>query len=276
MSTETLRLYLSVLDVRLELHDAPVAAHVLRTIWAAAASPMVPSRAESRYEVRRVPEGYELRNLRGGSCIVRNPDDLAPTIEQTIYADVVFEHENLGLTLLHAAAFADGERTFLVLGESGAGKSALARAAVEAGLSYLGDEHVATDGELVFGLPRAIHLDVVPADAAPLPWHEGADCETYRFPDAHGRRMVVPFVPVDASRVSPPRRLERAELVRARRGDDDRVGPLELHDALALIERCTLVASVPGSIGLARLARRHDLVWHDPGRALVKLRAAEG
>lgn len=274
MSVERLRLHLSVLAVELEFHDVPSAARILRTVWQAASMPAVPARIESRYVVEHRDGGYAIVDRRGGIRIVPQVDDVAPALEQIVYADVLYAHEVAGLTLLHAAAFADGERSFIVLGDSGAGKSALARAAVETGLAYLADEHVVTDGERLFGLPRAIQLDPVACDAPPLPWHEGTDRETYRFRDERDAAVVLPLFPVAPERVASPCRLERTVLVAARHGETDAVGSLDVGTALACVERCTLVGSIAGAVGLARVVERRSLVWRQPANALALLRTS--
>jgi hypothetical protein len=69
-----------------------------------------------------------------------------------------------GCLRLHAAAFSEGDRTWLVVGPSGAGKTTLAFEALGRGAAYLSEERVtlavtpATDVPVVTGLARALRL----------------------------------------------------------------------------------------------------------------------
>jgi hypothetical protein len=68
-----------------------------------------------------------------------------------------------------AALVSDGA-TVVFSGPSGAGKSSLALAAVRRGWKYFSDEFVVTDGQRVWGWPRAIRFD---------PTEPGTPCPDY-------------------------------------------------------------------------------------------------
>lgn len=68
-----------------------------------------------------------------------------------------------GLFFLHSACITDGQKGILIAGQSGAGKSSLAVAAVRAGFKYLGDEHpflTIRNGQLrAYAFPRRVRLN---------------------------------------------------------------------------------------------------------------------
>ncbi len=79
-----------------------------------------------------------------------------------------------GLQLLHAAAFGDARGALLITGRGGVGKSTTALAALEAGLTYLGDDYVVVGLEpepRVYSLYATAKLD--PEQIARLPAFAG-------------------------------------------------------------------------------------------------------
>lgn len=69
--------------------------------------------------------------------------------------------------ILHAAGVGRPGRALVLMGESGMGKSTLALALINRGLSYLSEEWIAVDQKSrAAGLPRPLHVDVVP------PWEK--------------------------------------------------------------------------------------------------------
>src|SRR5512139_856086 len=102
----------------------------------------------------------------GGSA---RREDLAFAIERFLYAAMPAWHAPPRV-ILHAAGVVLGETMLVLAGRSGAGKSSLARALTERGARYATDELVVTDGERIWGIPRAIQFDAVPIDAPLPPW----------------------------------------------------------------------------------------------------------
>ncbi len=267
-----LRLHLSTLAVDLEFHDADTVAATLRAVFRGALRPIVPSTAERRYRVEATDLGMRILHPGGRSVELDCVLDVAPVLERALYADLLRSQQEQGIAMLHAACFHDGSRAYLVMGDSGAGKSALARAAVARGLRYLGDEHAFTDGRELWGLPRAIHLDPHPETAPALPWHAGADLGTYLFRDSADRSIRLPLVHVPEERVAVrPVALDSAIVIEAQRGPSDAVARLDRTAQLALLDRCILVASPTSAMALAAHATGRRLTWSDPDRALELL-----
>jgi hypothetical protein len=85
-------------------------------------------------------------------------EDLVAGFEQWLYRVALARHRRR-FCVFHAAALVSDDATVVFSGPSGAGKSSLALAAVRRGWKYFSDEFVVTDGELLWGWPRAIRFD---------------------------------------------------------------------------------------------------------------------
>ena len=96
-------------------------------------------------------------------------EDLVAGFEQWLYRAALAQHEGR-FAVFHAAALVSDGGTVVFSGPSGAGKSSLALAAVRRGWKYFSDEFVVTDGQRVWGWPRAIRFD---------PTEPGAPCPDY-------------------------------------------------------------------------------------------------
>jgi hypothetical protein len=94
-------------------------------------------------------------------------EDLVAGFEQRLYRAALEQHEGR-FVVFHAAALVSDGATVVFSGPSGAGKSSLALAAVRRGWKYFSDEFVVTDGQRVWGWPRAIRFDP-PEPGAPYP-----------------------------------------------------------------------------------------------------------
>ena len=94
-------------------------------------------------------------------------EDLVAGFEQWLYRAALAQHRGR-LGVFHAAALVSDGTTVVFSGPSGAGKSSLALAAVRRGWKYFSDEFVVTDGQRVWGWPRAIRFDP-PEPGAPCP-----------------------------------------------------------------------------------------------------------
>lgn len=140
----------------------------LQRHWSAAKLPMLPTETSCDIEViadaspRIVVDGDVV--WAGGVV-----EDLVSGFEQWLYRAALAQHEGR-LEVFHAAALVSDGATFVFSGPSGAGKSSLALAAVRHGWKYFSDEFVVTDGERVWGWPRAIRFD---------PTERGTPCPDY-------------------------------------------------------------------------------------------------
>ncbi len=138
----------------------------LRRHWSAAKLPMLPPEASCDIEViadaspRIVVDGEVV--WAGGVV-----EDLVSGFEQWLYRAALAQHEGR-FGVFHAAALVSDGATVVFSGPSGAGKSSLALAAVRRGWKYFSDEFVVTDGQRVWGWPRAIRFDP-PEPGAPCP-----------------------------------------------------------------------------------------------------------
>lgn len=269
--------HLSILRLHVDFEGAPNAAAQLAWAWRAAEHALLPPRAEAGYRVAREGAGFAVANVRGGEPRhLTDERDVVPYLEAAIYADLAEAHRRANASVLHGALVVLEGRPYALLGASGAGKSALARAAIDAGAVYLGDEHVIVLGEQVLGLPRAVHLDPVPLEAPPLPWHRGADRTRYVYRAIGGALHVLPLVavPEDAVPRAPVPRSE-VVVVHVARGDDDGVRASSALEAL----RALAEATHEGGDALA-LARGTgfpglQLTWRDPAAAIARLAGPE-
>jgi hypothetical protein len=96
-------------------------------------------------------------------------EDLVAGFEQWLYRAALEQHQGR-FGVFHAAALVSDGATVVFSGPSGAGKSSLALAAVRRGWKYFSDEFVVTDGQRVWGWPRAIRFD---------PTEPGTPCPDY-------------------------------------------------------------------------------------------------
>jgi len=140
----------------------------LKRHWSAAQLPMLPPEASCDIEViadaspRIVLDGEVV--WAGGVV-----EDLVAGFEQWLYRAALAQHQGR-FGVFHAAALVSDGATVVFSGPSGAGKSSLALAAVRRGWKYFSDEFVVTDGQRVWGWPRAIRFD---------PTEPGVPCPDY-------------------------------------------------------------------------------------------------
>lgn len=137
----------------------------------------------------RVGYRADQRTRRAVICST-NPRDLAITVRKAIREVLLDYCEARGYTMLHASAVADDQRTVIVVGDKGSGKTTLALGAVlNHGYRYLSNDHLilyrTPDGLVVTSLPTPIpvkigtYLDY--ADRLGPPWeNEGVDIEEFR------------------------------------------------------------------------------------------------
>ena len=100
-----------------------------------------------------------------------DPDSLAMTTRKAVREALVDLCEQRRYTMLHAAAVADGQRTVIMIGDKGSGKTTLGlKAALLHGLQYVANDHLIVYGDtttgplssrlVVTGLPTHIMLKI--------------------------------------------------------------------------------------------------------------------
>ena len=129
----------------------------LRRHWSAAKSPIV--QPEARCDIEVIANGSP-RIVVDGEILWADGEveDLVAGFEQWLYRLALARHKR-EFAVFHAAALVSNRATFVFSGPSGAGKSSLALAAVRRGWKYFSDEFVVTDGQRLWGWPRAIRFD---------------------------------------------------------------------------------------------------------------------
>ena len=129
----------------------------IRRHWAGAKWPIVEADASCRIEVLSSdsPRIFVDGDLvwSGGAA-----EELVAGFELLLYRIALARHKGRS-AVFHAAGLVSDGATFVFSGPSGAGKSSLALAAVRRGWKYFSDEFVVTDGERLWGWPRAIRFD---------------------------------------------------------------------------------------------------------------------
>jgi hypothetical protein len=163
------------------------------------------------------------------------------------------------------------------MGPSGSGKSSLTLAAVQRGHAYLTDELTVTDGELVWGVPRAIQFepvrssDVLPARLAL------SDRALYplRLTDDESAQDGLGAVPVRAlsahELATGPCLASSAYVIRLARGTTCTAEPLSPLDALAELHEASFVRPSIALGALVGASRGYRLTWDDPAEAVIEL-----
>lgn len=187
---------------------------------------------------------------------------------------LAFALRHHGVFHLHAAALDGGAGAVLVAGQSGVGKTTLAMALLEAGLSWLGDDaaYLAERGgaPLLAGVPRRFHPRPETLRAFP---HVAACAEP---PDASGRRALDPEAVWPGrrqGRALPPAALLFPEISRrpgtrtARLEPSDALGRLIEASALLVVdgaarsaEHLALLGRLAGSLPALRVELGEDLL----------------
>ena len=158
-------IFLSSLRVRVQSNCAQTNRYLQRH-WSAAKLPILQPEASCDIEV--IADASP-RIVLNGQVVWEDGivEDLVAGFEQWLYRAALKRHEG-GFGVFHASALVSDGATVVFSGPSGAGKSSLALAAVRRGWKYFSDEFVVTDGQLVWGWPRAIRFDP-PEPGAPRP-----------------------------------------------------------------------------------------------------------
>lgn len=236
-------------------------AHGLWAVWRSASHALVPSTCHHTIEVRPVQTGVEV--MLDGACVAKAPlSDALPVAERTIYAHLGrwFEADR---AVLHGALLAHGERALLLVGESGAGKSSLSQRGIERGYRYGGDEVCLSDGERLWGVPRAVLFDPTLV-GMPLPdIAAGADREGYRFHNVRGDACFLPIcAPRQTQVLASSLSLLDAHVVLIRHGREPGFGPASTLAVIAALHR-----ECRGRVELLTRGldpdRCHALCWDD-------------
>lgn len=211
------------------------------------------------------------------------PGDLLPVVEHLLY-QVILARSRPAVALHAAALVAPTGAPLLLLGASGAGKSTLARALVDQGWAYLGDDLAFFDGVRLWGLPRAIQFNPIARDETPAPLLAGCDLHSCVYHAADGRTVILPLAPVADERLADgPAPASEARLVllsapAAAVAGPRRAGavlePCAPLDALAALHEAIVAPQSDSALDLGLLihrARCHRLAWRDPTRAAILL-----
>jgi len=167
----------------------------LRRHWSAAKRPILPHQTSCDIDViadaspRIAVDGEVV--WEGGLV-----EDLVCGFERWLYRVALSQHEGR-FGVFHAAALVSDGATVVFSGPSGAGKSSLALAAVRRGWKYFSDEFVITDGQRVWGWPRAIRFDP-PQPGAPCPDYL-VDLDTDDDAAVSERDLAPPYYAVSGS-----------------------------------------------------------------------------
>jgi len=260
-------------DVTVELHDTPPdVGRQLGLLVQHADQAIVPT-AEVRLGVHRDPHGYRVTDR--GDDLATVPD--ARGVLDTVFARVhrrAFELAALsGWVRLHGVVLRVGERRLVVVGDSGAGKTTLAVAALVAGHEVEGDESLLVRAGQVVAVPRRFHVkpgtaEVVPRAAgwlAAAPLLEGDPPLRLLDPTEVGRPWHLPVARVDdvvlLRRAGGPSRREGASATE--------VAPEVMAQTFPTVEsRAAVVREVSG---LLRDVTVHRLVAGTDGRVLEQL-----
>jgi hypothetical protein len=164
----------------------------LRRHWSAAKSPIV--QPESRCDMEVLADGSP-RIVVDGEVLWSDGEveHLVAGFEQWLYRIALARHKRQ-LAVFHAAALVSDRATFVFSGPSGAGKSSLALAAVRRGWKYFSDEFVVTDGQRIWGWPRAIRFDPPKPGARRPDYLVGLDDDDDAVEP--GRDAAPPYFPV--------------------------------------------------------------------------------
>ncbi|MFO0695328.1 MAG: hypothetical protein U0230_17325 [Polyangiales bacterium] len=224
-------------------------------------------------EVRREVGGYVLRVDGSEREEIVADASLLPTLELVLY-DAFVAHLSHRTTILHAGGVVLDGRLLVFVGESGGGKSSHVLEALRAGATYLTDELLLTDGRSVWGIPRAIQFDLVPAGSPLIARLSDLDVTSYRCVDVEGRDVALPIFHVPEGRIERSRLpLRDAFVFLVRPGADESLVPVP--PALALARVLAVANHVPvHDVGaLVGEGRTFELRWSDPRSSLARVRA---
>jgi hypothetical protein len=258
-----------VSDVRVVVEcDVPGVLEAFEAVWGGASEAVLPERRRERFGVVARARGWDI--LRGGERVGRayHPIDVTAVLEGAIYQCLPEWHPPPRV-ILHAACVAFGDRPVIFLGDSGVGKSSLARAALGEGASYLTDDLTITDGETVWGIARTIQFDPM-ADGEPIPsWLGDVDLQSYPLRMKEGQPAHMPLVRLPRDRVCRTTlEAQRVLLVLPRRATATRLEPLAHVSGLAALHTGAIGPLATNLGALVGPGRVWQLSWSSPGEAI--------
>jgi hypothetical protein len=267
-------LTLFISDVQVEIEIAAALDDVraaLEAAWAPCRSPLLAPVRTERFEAVALGSGYAVRG--GGTAReVALREDVLPVLEAVIYEAIPGWHRER--VLLHAACVQRGGAALLLIGRSGAGKSSLALEALRRGFVYFSDELSVTDGERLWGIPRAVQFEPTDGERALPPWLTGVSVQRYRLRLAGGQLGGLPlFVPAKEQVACAPVAALTARVVAIERAEVSGLVAMPALEALAALHEA---AFRPPRLGLGKLladGRAAHLRWHEPGAGLEALEA---
>lgn len=237
----------------------------LRRHWSAAKFPIMPPEGGFDIEVltdespRIIVDGEEVWS--GGLA-----EDLVAGFEQWLYRGALGRHKRR-FSVFHAAALVSDSGTFVFSGPSGAGKSSLALAAVRRGWRYFSDEFVVTDGQRIWGWPRAIRFDPPRPGLRRPQYLVGLECDDDQWSSEPDRRAPYYTVEGDAlQRATCP--AKDVHFVHVERGAQTTLSPVS--PALGL-KYWTEAAFFEPSMSLGALVgaqRTWRASWRDPNELI--------
>lgn len=273
-----LSLFISEVEARVRC-PLPDAMAALVELWAGCRVPIVPAARVAQIEVATVPGEPGCSILLDGELIAvaEQPPDVVPLVEAALYRALYARRGPR--VLLHAACVVlpGSEEALVLVGPSGAGKSSLALAALERGYRYFSDELTVTDGERLWGVPRAVQFEPVRASQALPPRLAASDLGLYalRLGGAGDQLEALGAVPVRVPSAHElmlaPLSARMARVVRIDRGEATACEPLDALDALAELHEASFGAPSISLGALVGRGRAFHLVWRDPAEGLARL-----
>jgi hypothetical protein len=241
--------------------------HSLSCIWARCAYPMLPTTRIARFAAEALEHGFSVTSEGQESSRAELREDVLPLLESAIYRALPAWHDQH--VLLHAACLRRGQTTVLLLGRSGAGKSSLALTAVRRGFEYFSDELTVTEGQRVWGVPRAIQFEPIADGGKPPPWAREVDLERYRLRLSDGRQGMLPFwLPPAETIPTAPAVADKVCVYAVERGPATRLEPCSPVEALASLHEAAFRAPWLDLGRLVRSGHCGRLRWCEPESAI--------
>jgi len=273
MSGASLQFHLSEHHITLRTRS-PAALRGLEAVWQSCERALVDPRSSHLVEARETGERSLICVDGEVVDVAENAADVLPVLDRALYVQLGIWSDP-DRALLHAASLVGRDAAILITGPSGSGKSSLAWAGIEHGYLYAGDEVCVSDGERLWGVPRAVLYDPTLEGRSLPAWIRGADTERYRFMHAQGEPCFLPLrQPAPSQLAQHPWPLSQTHVVLAQRGDTCALECCEPLEALALLYRERWGGRTVPLAPLVHRSRCWRLRWDDPGRAWELLRRA--
>ena len=159
-----------------------------------------------------------------------DPNELVNAFELVLHRWLLRNHRNR-FGVFHASAVTNGRSTIVFSGPSGAGKSTLALSAVRNGYRYYTDEFVITDGQNLWGWPRAIRFDAITSDSICPAYLSSLQRESVWCTESQD--AYVPYYPPSVEEcASQPAKAEDVHFVHIERGESNTLRAMNTTEAL--------------------------------------------